>query len=81
MCLNEVLLDIPGLRLLRTSVGDVEHFGVFCEQEVIRTGTKFGPFQGRQVSIIEIKHEDDNAHMWEVGRFSYDEQNSKFRPE
>lgn len=46
------------------------HYGVFCTQTVISRGTKFGPFKGRTVNTSEVKTNDDNSYMWEVGIMS-----------
>uniref|UniRef100_A0A8B9FEG2 PR/SET domain 14 n=1 Tax=Amazona collaria TaxID=241587 RepID=A0A8B9FEG2_9PSIT len=58
------------LRLVRKGLpavayGDLSQVGVFCTDPIPK-GVRFGPFQGKVVSISEIKIYDDNSLMWEV---------------
>ena len=56
----------PGLELYQTTFAGTVHYGIFCKKSVIPKGTRFGPFQGKQVNTSEIKTNDDNSFMWEV---------------
>ena len=62
-----MLLDLPdGFSINQTSFGGCTHYGVFSQRDSIASGTRFGPFQGRQVNPSEIKTNDDNTFMWEI---------------
>ncbi|KAM9024643.1 PR domain zinc finger protein 14 [Ara ararauna] len=59
-------LKLPeGLSVLQVTYGDLSQIGVFCTDPIPR-GVRFGPFQGKVVSISEIKIYDDNSLMWEI---------------
>ncbi|KAH9498666.1 PR domain zinc finger protein 14 [Bulinus truncatus] len=65
---------VSGLVLAQTNFGGVVHYAVFCGQQVIPKGSRFGPFKGRVVNPSEMKTFDDNAYMWEIfkdGRLSH----------
>uniref|UniRef100_UPI00398F1BBE PR domain zinc finger protein 14 n=1 Tax=Pristiophorus japonicus TaxID=55135 RepID=UPI00398F1BBE len=68
-------LEIPvGLAVSHTFYGGVPHLGVFCSQNIIPKGVRFGPFTGKVVNMSEIKTYDDNSFMWEIfedGRLSH----------
>ncbi|XP_062909699.1 PR domain zinc finger protein 14 [Mobula hypostoma] len=68
-------LQVPvGLIVSHTYYGGVPHHGVFCCQNLIPKGVRFGPFTGKVVNMSEIKTYDDNSYMWEIfeeGRLSY----------
>ncbi|XP_057282216.1 PR domain zinc finger protein 14 [Pezoporus wallicus] len=62
-----------GLSVLQVEYGDLSQVGVFCTDPIPK-GVRFGPFQGKVVSISEIKIYDDNSLMWEIfecGRLSH----------
>ncbi|KAA0704817.1 Zinc finger protein 14 [Triplophysa tibetana] len=67
--------ELPeGLSILQTNCGSLSHHGVFADKSIIPKGTRFGPFQGKQVNTSEIKTYDDNTLMWEIfenGRLSH----------
>ncbi|TNN88942.1 PR domain zinc finger protein 14 [Liparis tanakae] len=73
--LDKETLELPeGLTVVRAAWGNVSHCGVFTDRSTIPQGTRFGPFQGKQVNTSEIKTYDDNTLMWEVfenGRLSH----------
>ncbi|XP_032876274.1 PR domain zinc finger protein 14 [Amblyraja radiata] len=68
-------VQIPaGLAVSHTYYGGVPHHGVFCSQNLIPKGVRFGPFTGKVVNMSEIKTYDDNSYMWEIfedGRLSH----------
>ncbi|XP_034416414.1 PR domain zinc finger protein 14 [Cyclopterus lumpus] len=73
--LDKETLELPeGLTVVRAAWGNVSHCGVFTDKSSVPQGTRFGPFQGKQVNTSEIKTYDDNTLMWEVfenGRLSH----------
>ncbi|XP_069777385.1 PR domain zinc finger protein 14 [Narcine bancroftii] len=73
--LDRESLQIPvGLGVYHTYYGGVPHHGVFCSQNLIPKGVRFGPFTGKVVNMSEIKTYDDNSYMWEIfedGRLSH----------
>jgi len=57
-----------GLELREETFGGAVHYGVFCgRDDVIPRSTRYGPFSGKIVNTSEIKTNDDNSFMWEVG--------------
>ena len=59
---------ISGIAIVQTTFAGSVHHGVFCTKTVIARGSRFGPFKGRVIHTSEIKTNDDNSCMWEVGR-------------
>lgn len=58
---------ISGIAIVQTTFAGSVHHGVFCTKTVIARGSRFGPFKGRVIHTSEIKTNDDNSCMWEVG--------------
>ncbi|XP_067680125.1 PR domain zinc finger protein 14-like [Haliotis asinina] len=67
--------DLPQeLCLSQANIAGVPHFGVFCRKDMVKKGSKFGPFKGKIVNTSEIKTFDGNSFMWEIfkeGRLSH----------
>ena len=61
------MTDLPSrlperLRLVNTAT----QLSVVCDYGSIAKGSRFGPYQGREVKPSEIREGEDNAFMWEV---------------
>jgi hypothetical protein len=55
-----------GIKIIETILMGVSHYGVFCSGKVIKKGTRFGPFTGRNILPDDIFTLNDTSYMWEV---------------
>ena len=55
-----------GIKIIETILMGVSHYGVFCSEKVIKKGTRFGPFTGRNILPDDIFTLSDTSYTWEV---------------
>ena len=54
------------IKIIETILMGVSHYGVFCSEKVIKKGTRFGPFTGRNIAPGDIFTLSDTSYTWEV---------------
>lgn len=57
-----------GIKIVETLLMGVSHYGVFCSEQPIKKGTRFGPFTGRSIPPKDIFTLSDTAYTWEVSK-------------
>ena len=55
-----------GIKIIETILMGVSHYGVFCSDKLIKKGTRFGPFTGRNILPDDISTLGDTSYTWEV---------------
>lgn len=55
-----------GIKIIETILMGVSHYGVFCSEKIIKKGTRFGPFIGRNIAPDDIFTLSDTSYTWEV---------------
>lgn len=55
-----------GIKIIETILLGVSHYGVFCSEKMIKKGTRFGPFTGRNIAPNDIFTLSDTSYTWEV---------------
>ena len=55
-----------GVKIIETILMGVSHYGVFCSEKMIKKGTRFGPFTGRNIAPDDIFTLSDTSYTWEV---------------
>lgn len=55
-----------GIKIIETILMGVSHYGVFCSEKMIKKGTRFGPFTGRNIAPTDIFTLSDTSYTWEV---------------
>lgn len=59
-----------GVKIIETILMGVSHYGVFCSEKMIKKGTRFGPFTGRNIAPDDIFTLSDTSYTWEVSMFA-----------
>jgi hypothetical protein len=57
-----------GIKIIETILMGVSHYGVFCSEKIIKKGTRFGPFTGRNIAPDDIFTLSDTSYTWEVSK-------------